>query len=75
MVNETNDATDSPWLFDIANDLTDEQKRDLSHKIELLMGKYANLGGRESEYFSGCVDGMNHAHKLINEEVDDYLAK
>lgn len=58
--------------LDVSNDLTDEQKKILSDKLEVLMGKYARLGGRHSDYFNGVMDGLNNAYKLVNEIEDDY---
>lgn len=58
-------------LVNIQNNLTDDQKKELLDKIEILMSKYSSMS-RSSIYFAGVVDGMNHICKLINEIDDDY---
>lgn len=64
--------------LDVSNDLTDEQKKVLSDKIEVLMGKYGRmigqleLDGHNTAYLNGVMDGLNNAYKLVNEIEDDY---
>lgn len=58
-------------IVDVNNDLTDDQKQALSEKLEKLIGKYTKMS-RNNMYFAGVTDGLNHAHKLINEINDDY---
>jgi len=59
-------------VVDVSNDLTPEQKKAMSYKLELLMIKYGRLGSRIEPYFEGVADGLNHAYKLLNEIDDDY---
>jgi hypothetical protein len=55
--------------------LTDEQKLSISELFEKVMNKYelkSNIG-KDSIYFSGVTDGINHCYKIINGISDDYL--
>ena len=60
-------------LVDVTNDLTPEQRLEMSEKLEKLIRKF-NVAdpGALSQYFSGVQDGLNHAYKLVNEIDDDY---
>ena len=60
-------------IVDVKNSLTQEQRDELSVKIEKLMAKYSAVAlARGNRYFAGVVDGMNNIYKLINEIDDDY---
>lgn len=60
-------------IVDVKNSLTQEQRDELSDKIEKLMAKYSGMALRGNRYyFSGVVDGMSSIYKLINEIDDDY---
>jgi len=58
----------------IKNSLTPAQRAEMSEKLEALMRKYGK-NSLDNDYMSGVVDGLNHAHKLINQINDDYNNK
>ena len=60
-------------IVDVTNDLTPEQREAMGDKIEKLMCHYSRMQRQSgNSYFSGAVDGLNSAWKLIYELDDDY---
>jgi len=74
-------SEDSRFLFLLTDiSLTDEQKKILSERLELLEKKYSNRSMQtdteeQRRYYDGVVDGLIIAYKMINEIGDDYLLK
>ena len=63
-------------IVDVTNDLTPEQRLELSDKLEKLMARYNPRGSAiETLYFEGVAEGLNCAYKLVNEINDDYNMK
>lgn len=68
-------------IKDISNNISEQDRAKLSAMLETLMLKYGKMsrsstpGDPTRSYFNGVVDGLEHAHKLINEIEDDYLLK
>ena len=65
--------SDSYKRLNLNNSLSEDQKRELLIKIELLMTIYkVEFNCHENMYFAGFIQGLNSVCKMIEETVDDY---